>query len=253
MTDRTELRRTVLETFGREPAIVEEVLAYCASPFDTTKLADIRFPMADEPHVADWRRYQAEGGADLWRYLQERIPQLAIPIVSGISQTPEYAAVIRRGVAYDPASFNGKLELQAPGELEVRIHDHPVGALPVVIAATRRDFETLCRALASRNEPEAVNPSVNAQMIAGLVNWDRVNRYRASWSVGRDPAEAADGWSAEMGRVAKASPGLFYDRLILITRAPYGGRAAKALGLDLDEGAWKTASRLSTIWLRVLR
>jgi hypothetical protein len=163
-----------------------------------------------------------------------------------VSKTPSYAAVIRRGQPFTDAAFGGRLTLEAPRELTLDIHDHATGALPVLVAATRHDFEQLYRALACRNEPAAVNPSVNAQMIAGIVNWDRVSAYRRAWTdrvAGDMGAEAAQqAWSAEMARVAAATPELFYDRLILITRAPYGGRTAAELGVNMAADAWERTS-----------
>ena len=218
------------------------MLAYCANPFEFSNVSAVTFPLADEPHVADWRRYKDEAGASPWSYLQARVPQFSIPIAQGTSATPSYGAVIRRGQPFREDEFGGTLQLEAPDEFELQIHEHPMGALPVLITATRSDFEQVYRALAHRHEPVAVNASVNAQMIAGVVNWDRVNRYRARWSESVDPLTAAQGWQAEMGRVAKTTPELFYDRLILVTRAPYGGRTAKDLGVDMEETAWRQAS-----------
>ena len=232
----------MLASFGHAEATVDEVLAYCANPFDLTKAAGVRFPLDDEPHVADWRRYQSEGGAGLFDYLQQRVPQFAIPIADGISSSEAYGNVIRKGRAFREADFPGRLRLEAPSALELQIHEHPMGALPVLIAGTRGDFETLSRALGNRHEPMPVNPSVNAAMITGLVNWDRVNKYRAEWSAKLDPFTADNTWPDEMGRVAKATPGLFFDRLILVTRAPYGGRSAGELGIEMDDAAWQSAS-----------
>jgi hypothetical protein len=112
----------------------------------------------------------------------------------------------------------------------------------VLLAPDREDFERLYRALVCRSEPVPVSPAVNAQMIAGLVNWDRVHRVRASWAEGRDPDEVARAWPAEMRRVAATRPDLFYDRLVLLCSAPYGGRSARDLGLDLSDDAWLQAS-----------
>ena len=244
--DRHDLTRRVLAAFGHGDAVVDEVSAYCANPFDWSSVSTVTFPLTDEPHVADWRRYKDEAGSDLWNYLQSRVPQFSIPIAAGTSTSAPYGAVIRKGQPFRAEDFGGTLQLEAPGEFELQIHEHPMGALPVLITATRSDFEQVYRALAHRHEPVAVNASVNAQMIAGLVNWDRVNRYRERWSRRTGEAAQADaapqGWQAEMGRVAKQSPELFYDRLILVTRAPYGGRTARELGVDMEETAWQRAS-----------
>lgn len=242
MTARAELRRQAIAAFGYNASATDEVLAYCDSPFDIGRVSGVTFPLADEPHVADWRNYRTDAGADVFSLLQERLPQLAIPIADGMSTSPAYAAVVRRGRPFFADDFGGRLTLDAPAELSLEIHEHPTGALPVLVAATRHDFERLYRALAHRNEPIAVNPSVNAQMIAGIVNWDRVNRYRQSWADRNGADLAGPAWSMEMSRVASASPELFYDRLILTTRAPYGGCTAEGLGLDMTASEWQRTS-----------
>lgn len=236
-----EARRATIAACGGRGAVLDEVLAYCESPFDTAALGPVRFPLADEPHVDAWRRYAAAGGDALWPYLQARLPQLRAPIREGISATDAYARLVRRGEPVGEADLGGTLTLESTA-LRLEIPDHPAGALPVLVAPTRGDFERIYRALVCRSEPAPVSPAVNAQMIAGLVNWDRVHRVRASWAAGRDADEAAREWPQEMKRIAASEPERFYDRLILLCDAPYGGRQAREYGLDLATGAWVSAS-----------
>ena len=234
-------RRSAIADHGGTGAVLDEALAYCRSPFDTAGLGPLRFPLPDERHLTDWRRYAQEGGERLWPYLQARLPQLRVPIREGISSTETYARLVRRGETVDEREFGATLTLDSPG-LRLELHDHPAGALPVLVAPCRADFERLYRALVCRSEPVPVGPAVNAQMIAGLVNWDRVHRVRAAWSEERSPDEAGREWPAEMQRIAKSEPERFYDRLILLCDAPYGGRPASEYGLDHSEDDWLRAS-----------
>src|SRR5207244_2307165 len=119
---------------------------------------------------------------------------------------------------------------------------HPAGALPVLATTDRGDFETLCRALASRSEPAPISPAVNAQMVAGFNNWDRLRRYRAAWSAGRDPAAAEEDWPQEMGRVAEEERWRFQDRFMIACARPYSDVTAERLGLELDEATWLARS-----------
>jgi hypothetical protein len=214
--------------------------AYCAHPFDPAVLPPPPvLPQPDEPHVAVWREYARAANGALFECLQARLVQLCVPIRAGISATPEYAALLRRGEPFDAARAGGRLALTEPGALRLDIVAHPAGALPVLATPCREDFLTLCRALAYRSEPAAIGPMVNAQMIAGVINWDRVGRYRAGWI-----ARGGDGalWPAEMQRVAREERERFFDRLILLCDGPYAGVAAADLGLDVGPAEWVARS-----------
>lgn len=192
-------------------------------------------PLSDEPHVSDWRRYLRDAGERPFERLQGLLPQLAIPVREGVSRTRAYRDVLRRGAPVSTALLGGPLRLAEPRALRLTIESHPAGALPVLATPCRRDFETLVSALAFHHEPRRLPPSVNAQTIAGLVNWDRVRRYRERWSARQ--GEARD-WPAEMARVAREEPGRFFDRLLLVCDRPYGGARAADLGLGLSEAEW---------------
>lgn len=237
-TARAALRRDVLIRLGGAGGSVDEVLRYCESPFLTVQVPPPVFPLADEPHVVDWRRYAAEAGPGVFEYLQKRLPQLAIPVRDGISKTTAWADVVLAGRPFRPDDFGGRLALESPERLRLFVHEHPAGALPVIVTDQRGDFETLVRALACRGEPRPVAAAVNAQLVAGFINWDRLARYRAEW--GRSvPAEAAEGiWPAEMARVGASERWRFQDRFVVTCARPYSGVSARDLGLEIDEEEW---------------
>jgi hypothetical protein len=214
---------------------VSSLSDYCRQAFDPARLPRPPvLPLPDEPQLEDWRRYEADaaGSGTPFLCLQRRLPQLRIPIRDGISSTAAYAAAARRGEAFDEATFGGVLTLERPERFTFLIHPHPAGALPVLRPATRADFETLVRALACRNEPAPIHPSVNAQMVSGFINWDRVARLRDRW-----PGPPGT-WGAELQRLAAEEPARIRDRFIVVMAAPYSGVPADRLGLTLDPGAW---------------
>ncbi|MDP1572183.1 MAG: hypothetical protein Q8L86_19470 [Vicinamibacterales bacterium] len=92
-----------------------------------SSLTAVHFPLADEPHVDDWRRYAAEAGEGLWPYLQARLPQLRAPIREGISKTDAYTRLVRRGETVDAAALGGSLTLSSTA-FRLELHDHPAGA-----------------------------------------------------------------------------------------------------------------------------
>jgi hypothetical protein len=223
---------------------VEEVLRYCETPFRTPRVPPPVLPLADEPHVADWSRYLLEAGDHPFDFLQDRLPQLAIPVRTGVSKTHAYREVTRRGTAFSSAAFDGRLSLDEPRALRVTIQGHPAGALPVLSTPNRRDFGTLYFALACRHEPRSLGSSVNAQMIAGLVNWDRLRRYRECWSSRQSGKNAARAWPAEMARVTSKERWRFLDRVLLVCEQPYSDVSATELGLAMSEAEWLDRSRV---------
>jgi hypothetical protein len=233
--DRRDARRDVLRELGGRSETLEEVLRYCENPFDAAKAPPPPvFPMAEEPHVEVWRAYLNPLPEDVFAFLQERLPQLSIPIAEGTASTEAYRDVVRRGKPFAEDAFGGTLSLERPDLFRVFVGEHPSGALPVLVTPHRRDFESLDRALGFRNEPVPINPSVNAHTIAGFINWDRVRRHQAAWMA----AASGTSWASEMERVMKNESWRFYDRFILLCGRPYSGVSSSELGLDLDEPAW---------------
>lgn len=232
------MRDQVLRRLSPDASAIADVRRYCESPFVSVRVPSPVFPLQAEPHVEDWRRYASEAGADVFAYLQERLPQLAIPVREGVSKTPAYADVVLRGKVFRSEDFGGRLALERPGELRLFIHEHPAGALPVLVAAHRGDFEALVRALAWRGEPRPLSSSVNAQIVTGFINWDRMGRHRTAWAAGLDPSAAEKVWPAEMARVASSERWRYQDRFVITCVRPYSGVTAADLGLEMGEAEW---------------
>jgi hypothetical protein len=209
-SDLLAIRRRVLEELGGNPAAVRSVLRCTDNQFDWTRLPPPPvLPLPDEPHLADWRTYAAACGSAVFAYLQDRLAQLCIPIRRNISLSRQYAEVVYHGRPFSADTFGGKLTLERPAELRLVIHEHPAGALPVLITSHRPDFLALDWALAYRSEPESIGPAVNAHMIGEILNWDRLRR--------KEPTRS-------------------HDQLLLLCRAPYSGIKAELLGLRLAGG-----------------
>ena len=99
--DQRSARSAVVAELEGSPEASQEVLRYCENRFDLEKVpAAPVFPMLEEPHVTFWRSHVEKHGADAFAALQTRLPQLCIPIRDGMSQTPAYGEVMRRGKAF---------------------------------------------------------------------------------------------------------------------------------------------------------
>lgn len=238
LPDRLSTRRAVLTELGGRPETIQKVLAYCENHFVPEKAPTAPIlPMFDEPHLSFWRSFIHEHETNCFQALQARLPQLCIPVRAGISKTPAYTGVLGRGLPFDENAFSGMLALERTAEIQVTIREHPAGALPVFITRHRPDFEMLVRALAFHHEPGPTSGSVNAQMVSGFLNWERVRQYQSEW-IGRHGIGAINQWGQERQRVATTEKWRFYDRLMVVCEHPYSNVTANDLGLDMDEETW---------------
>jgi hypothetical protein len=235
--ERRARREKALRDHGAAGPVIEELLAYGATPFERAALEGLSLPLADERHLEVWEEY--EGAArrqGVLPALAERLVQLRFPIQAGISQTDAYRAATRRG---SPSAVDQPgLALRQPDGLELTLHATAGGRVPVLVAGARQDFVALVQALASRNEPEAVPDAMGACIVNGLNNWDRVARHRREFEATRGVSDE-DAWAEEFRRMA-ADKALYQDRLILLSRGPYS--AVRATEVGLDEAEWLARS-----------
>ena len=218
---------------GARPAEVGELLAYAASPFDTTALAQVaNGPPVDEPFVAAWSGYVDEAaGGSAAAVLRRHIIQLQFPIAPGVSQTAGYQAATRRGEL--PRHECGA-DFERPESVRVRLHATASGRVPVIVAATRADFETLVRAFVHRNEPAPILPAMGACIVSGYVNWSRVADARNAWNAANPGDTDGAGWAGAFQALAADKP-RYQDRLIILSTGPYSGTPAHVVGMHPDE------------------
>jgi hypothetical protein len=238
--DRQAFRRRVLADLGAGDAVADELLAYNANRFrhPDGPLPD-RFPLDPEPHAVDWQDYVAEAAQrGAWEVLRGRLVQLRFPVRQGISATEAYRAVTRRGVPPEVPEATG-LPLAAPDKLRLWLHPALAGPLPVLCTPERDDFVLLVQALSFRNEPEPVPAAQGACLVAGLNNWDRVQRYRECWQAGQAGPDAAGTWTDEFRRIIPHKE-LYQDRLVILGEGPYSNVPAGAVGLGEEE--WRRLS-----------
>ena len=231
------LRQDILSSFGATPSEVAELLAY-----DTRVLREIednlKLPLADETFIESWEDYSDVAKRD-GAIAAIRIPilQLAFPILKGISQHPDYRAVIRRGEPVTSCPLATGLHLDHPRKIRLSLETTAAGRIPVIRVADRRDFENILRAATRRNEPDSIPGSIGAMTISGYNNWDRLHRYRRTW----EEVHPEGQWSQEFRKV-KGRRDLYQDRFILLSEGPYSGVAASEL--DLGDEEWLRLSEV---------
>lgn len=219
----------------------EQLRKYAISPCTGVKVEPFSLKkLPDEAHIDSWKMYLKGNASNDWLNLQSVFGLFNIPIREGISKTDEYAAVIKRGEAFSKKRFGKKFSLRKPDLFHCNIHDHSAGALPVLTTQDREDFEDLFRMGGYRSEPVPVNPSVNALMVSGLINWQRVFSYRDRWLKTHKKSRSPDtiDWSDEMLRIFTHEPQLFKDRYILVMKAPYSSVDVHEIDWGGSEEEW---------------
>lgn len=224
-------RADVLRARGAAPEEVDALLAYTASRFAAPDpLPD--FPLADEPHLADWERYAGLAEArGAWPVLSEALVQLRFPVATGMADDAAYQAATRRGAT---APADAPPPARAEG-IRLFLHPTPAGRVPVVVAEARADFERLVRSLTRRNEPSPVPASMGACIVGGYANWERVARLRARWEAERGAMD-----DAAFFRALKGDPAAYQDRFVILSAGPYSGVPAGEMGMDEEE--WRAVS-----------
>ncbi len=163
-----------------------------------------------EPHISAWQQYLSETAeVGVWKTLRRRLVQLQFPIEAGISSTPEYRASIYHGGTLPAKMIN--LQMLSPCLLRLFIYQSWAGLIPVISTVDRSDFEKLLQALAYRNEPQYIPTNIEACMISGFNNWDRLRAYRTEWEAQRGNGLWFNNWQR-----LQPQKSLFQDRFIIL-------------------------------------
>lgn len=235
---RRAARLAALRACGADDAVAAELLAYGESPLHDAALPDE--PPADEPCAAAWAAYAAEARAHgAAATLRRHLVQLRFPVAERTAESPAYQAATRRGDlagAPTPAAWPAFVD---PEGVRIAVHRTAAGALPVVVARARADFELLVRALTRRNAPAPIPPAMGAVVVGGYVNWSRVAAARRGWAAARG-GDDARAWRDEGFPALAADRPRFQDRVVLLSEGPYSAVSSAAIGLP--EAAWRDAS-----------
>jgi uncharacterized protein DUF7005 len=233
------MRAGVVRGRGASGALAEEVLAYTEPAYTRPDASALAALAEDEPHVPVWAEYAEESRArGIVGALSARFAQLRFPLADGISRSDAYRRATLRGEFEAAGPYAPGLALEKPDALRLDIASTIGGRLPVLTAATRRDFEALVCALTERNEPVALPASMGACLVSGLINWDRVARYRRRWCT-EHPAAAEGEWLEEFQRMSHKKE-LYKDRLMILSSGAYS--AVEAGEMDLTAEDWLSRS-----------
>ena len=222
-------RIRIFKSFGADEKQAEELFNYSRSGLTGQFMPDL---CHDEPFIETWNIYfneSKENGA--FSTLQKYLPKLSFPILKGISDTEEYKNVTLKGEPYN-SSFD---LLACPNAVTLDIYESAAGKIPVIFTENRDDFVVLVQALAYKNEPHDIPPSMGACMIKGFNNLDRINRYRTLWEAENPSKSWADYFEEFLTHKE-----LYQDRFIIVSNNGYSGVDASAM--ELSEDKWRELS-----------
>ena len=105
--------------------------------------------------------------------------------------------------------------------------DTPAGPVRVLTLGDRRDFEQVLRGMmAAKNGPLTPIPATQGAAMLTVFNWPRIRTHLACFPEEEQPAEFKRFTSVKAN---------FTDMLVVLSRGPYSGVDASALGLRPDE------------------
>ncbi|MCF4965688.1 DUF7005 family protein [Nostoc sp. CMAA1605] len=241
MNNQTQFRADVLAAYGASSSEIDELLAYNHNVFYQDKLKHpFTFPLPSEAHITTWEEYAtAANTLGAFAVLQQRLVQLQFPILEGISTTPAYRNVTRKGTFVDNCPEATGLVLTQPDKLHLEIYPSLAGKIPVLLPGNREDFVTLVQALTQRNEPKEIPASMGACIVSGFNNWDRIHRYRQQWEQQNPHQCSKNDWTLEFQRLIPQKE-LYQDRFIILSNSPYSNIPAQEIGVE--ETTWQSIS-----------
>jgi len=226
---------------GASEGEVEELLRYNENVFSPdSATSDGGVPLPDEPFVDCWQGWAAEADRrGAFAVLAEHLPQLRFPIREGISRSDGYRAAVLRGVPVADLPEAAGLGLERPEVLELELYRSFAGRIPLLIVRGRREFVTLVRALAKKNEPAPISEAQGATMVAGFPNWHRIRELRRAWEAADPATRGTATWAEEFARIRQHRE-LYQDRFVILSDGPYS--AVDASDLGLSDRRWRELS-----------
>lgn len=221
----------------RTSYVSDELSGYLQNKFVAKKTH--RQPVStNESYIDSWEEYVTKAGeGEAFHLLTTCYPQLNFPIREGINKTQDYIDAVLKG---RPSTGSTPL-LDKPNDLKVKLHRSIAGKVPVLVVGDDEDFIKLVQCLLHKNNPVPVPLSMGALLANGVNNWDRIHMLKAKWLL-NNPTET---WNHEFSRNVLPNPGLYKDKLIILSTKPYSNVPADRLGLtEADWASYSLSIRL---------
>ena len=188
-------------------------------------------PSVNEPYIDSWQGYTATfQPEEAFQLLKVCYPQFNFPIQEGINKTQEYIDVVLKGKPFPEADRVVPI-LSKPEKVTFSMYESVAGKVPVLTVADDEDFVKVVQCFLYKNNPTVVPKSMGALLVNGVNNWDRIRALKAKW-VRDNPSES---WNHEFSKSVLPNPGLYKDKLVVLSTKPYSAVNASRLGLTETE------------------
>jgi len=165
--------------------------------------------------------------SDILAALAGEYPQLYLNPDSDAQET--YRRVVLRGEEPETTRLN---HYRGSEFDRMETVDTPAGPVRVVTLGDRWDFELVLRGLmAAKNGPKAPIPASQGAAMLTVFNWPRIRAHLAAFPEEEQAAEYKRFTSVKVN---------YTDMLVVLSRGPYSGVSASAMGLT--EGEWLARS-----------
>lgn len=217
---------------GNGIGVPEELRDYFTNKFCSPG-NDLGVVSDDEPSICFWKNRAVDwAGDEAFAFLQTCYPQLNFPIAEGINKTQDYIDAVLKG-KQEGVNATYSLALNQPEALRLMLHESLAGPVPVLIVPDDKDFVKLVQCLLHKNNPVPVPLSMGALLANGINNWERIRGLRTQWV----STNSLESWNGEFSRSVLPNPGLYKDKLVILSTKPYSNVSAEQVGVDPNEWA----------------
>lgn len=185
-----------------------------------------------------WEDFEKEKkDADVFPFLQKNWITWKFPIQEGISQKPVYRLATAKGqLIANQRTENPGLKLQEPDALQFFLYKGLAGDIPVLVCSNKADFDAIIQALAYKNEPKKIPPSMGASLIKGITNWSRIKKLKKAYLQDHPNLN----WTTYFNKEILPKKPLYQDQLIILSDHPYSGVEGDEFGIN--KARWREIS-----------
>ncbi len=217
---------------GNGIGVPEELREYFTNKFCSPGNSP-RVVSGDEPSIGFWKNRPDEwAGGNAFTFLQTCYPQLNFPISEGIHKTAAYVDAVLKGKLAG-ATPEHSFALNQPEALRLTLHESLASSVPILIVPNAGDFVKLVQCLLHKNNPMAVPLSMGALLANGINNWERIRGLKTQWV----STNSVESWNEEFSRNVLPNPGLYKDKLVILSTKPYSNVSAEQVGAATNEWA----------------
>ncbi|MGH1518483.1 DUF7005 family protein [Chryseobacterium sp. JK1] len=182
-----------------------------------------------------WEDYLLSSSKNGLQILQDFYPQLYFPVQTEINKTESYInAVLKGKKSYE--NLHKNLQLNDKDGITIKVYDSVAGAIPIVSINDCEDFSTFVQCFLHKNNPEPIPQSMGAFLANGINNWARIHDLKEKW-IRNNPF---GNWNTEFSQNILPHPGMYKDKIIVLSTKPYSNVPADKLGLSDHE--WRAYS-----------